>query len=441
MRPEPHHVAVRLGFDEATIRRLHARGHLSRLVLTEPEIRERLYHAHVADALARTGGSGGGHVRLASLPRRASAVALEAVAWASLAPPVASPARRPSRWWARRRPSRLGGRKLHRLRAGLPVRPPQFRRTRAAPRAPLLTLVLLLAALLLPSASAAMSGDQRLLVVLATYGPRPYTVASVEQTLRRAQAFLERSSVGKMRLRSQVTGWLTALNARPRCADWTSGEQSRLDSFVAPARRAATTAVHNLSDYDRIVYVLVGSDCQFRGIAWGRSAILTEEPTEQLILHELGHTYGLAHAASAACAQTCPIDETGDPFSPMGDGLDDFSTYEKRRLGWIPEPMHVRHAGLYSLARAELKNTFPHALVVPTPSGDYWLELHKARHLVIRLVLPEAAAPPFAAPATLLTNPSKKHRPWVASGETFRVAGSFTATLDRHGVRFTLTHP
>jgi hypothetical protein len=278
------------------------------------------------------------------------------------------------------------------------------------------------------------------LVALLTDGPRRYTVASVERTLRRTQAFLERASFGQMRLRSQVTGWLTAFTARPRCADWTSGETSRLDSFVAPARNAASSAGINLSDYDRIVYVVVGSDCHFRGIAWGRSVVLTQEPSVQLLLHELGHTYGLAHAASAPCVRVCPIDETGDPFSPMGGGFSDFSAYEKRQLGWIPAPLHVRHAGLYQLARADLKSTLPHALVVPTSVGDYWLEVRQPRRLVIRLVLPRAAAPPFAAPAILLTNPTNRQRPWVTSGETFRAAGSFTAKLEPHGIRLTLIH-
>jgi len=47
-------MAARLGFDETTIRRLAARGHLRRLTVTEPQIHARLYRAHVAYLLART---------------------------------------------------------------------------------------------------------------------------------------------------------------------------------------------------------------------------------------------------------------------------------------------------------------------------------------------------------------------------------------------------
>ena len=60
MQPEPHRVAARLGLDEPTIGRLEARGHLRRLALTEPQIRARLYCAHLAFLLARAGGKRGG---------------------------------------------------------------------------------------------------------------------------------------------------------------------------------------------------------------------------------------------------------------------------------------------------------------------------------------------------------------------------------------------
>ena len=39
-------IAACLGLEEATIRRLQARGYLLSFDLSEAEIRERLYHAH-----------------------------------------------------------------------------------------------------------------------------------------------------------------------------------------------------------------------------------------------------------------------------------------------------------------------------------------------------------------------------------------------------------
>jgi hypothetical protein len=306
------------------------------------------------------------------------------------------------------------------------------------PRARLLAVFALGAALLVPGAQGAVTGDQRVLVVLATYGPRPYTVADVQQTMKEAADFYERSSYGQMRIRSQVTGWLNAFTARPRCADWTSRDTTRLDAFVAPARAAAVSAGFNVSSYDRVVYSVVGSDCNFRGIAWSRSIVVTEVPTAPLVTHELGHTFGLPHAAASRCAATCPVDESGDPYSPMGDGFTDFSVYEKRQLGWLPEPLRIAKAGTYRLAPAGLKSNLPRALVLPTSEGQYWFELRKGRGIMVRLVVPESAAPPFAAPAVLLMNPTSKRRPWVATGETFRARGLFTAKLAGTGLRFTL---
>jgi hypothetical protein len=69
MQPEPHRVAARLGFDEATIGRLAARGHLRRLALTEPQIRARLYRGHVAYDLQSS------QTAIAGASRRAFSVA------------------------------------------------------------------------------------------------------------------------------------------------------------------------------------------------------------------------------------------------------------------------------------------------------------------------------------------------------------------------------
>lgn len=51
-RSEPHAAAARLGLDDTTIARAQARGHLDRLSLAEPQIRERPYRQHLASVLA-----------------------------------------------------------------------------------------------------------------------------------------------------------------------------------------------------------------------------------------------------------------------------------------------------------------------------------------------------------------------------------------------------
>jgi len=46
MALDPRRVAIRLGFEPVTIARLRSGGHLSKLALTQAEIRRRLYRAH-----------------------------------------------------------------------------------------------------------------------------------------------------------------------------------------------------------------------------------------------------------------------------------------------------------------------------------------------------------------------------------------------------------
>ncbi len=53
-----HDIAACLGLDEATLRRLQARGYLRTFDLSEAEIRERLYRAHRRHLLARSQHSG-----------------------------------------------------------------------------------------------------------------------------------------------------------------------------------------------------------------------------------------------------------------------------------------------------------------------------------------------------------------------------------------------
>jgi hypothetical protein len=96
-------------------------------------------------------------------------------------------------------------------------------------------------------------------------------------------------------------------------------------------------AGYQTADYDRIFYIVAGPDCGFHGIEFGNEVMIVREPDARLIVHELGHTFGLPHAgASAVCGTWCVTQEQGDLFSPMGIGFTDFSAYEKEQLGWIP---------------------------------------------------------------------------------------------------------
>ena len=101
-------------------------------------------------------------------------------------------------------------------------------------RAPLYAVAALFATtLLVQSAGAVAKGEERVLVVLATSGPKPYTVADVQQTVRQASSFISTASFGQTRLRVDVTPWLSAFNGNPGCGGTTNRS---LATVVAPAK-------------------------------------------------------------------------------------------------------------------------------------------------------------------------------------------------------------
>jgi hypothetical protein len=303
-------------------------------------------------------------------------------------------------------------------------------------RAPLYAVVALLATLLPHTAGAVAKGEERVLVILATSGPKPYSVAEVEQTVREANSFFQRSSLEQVRLQSDVTPWLPAFDRNPGCGGLT---RESFEAVIAPARVAATRAGYNSALYDETVYALAESRCAFHGETWGREVMLTRQPTLHVMLHELGHTLGLGHAQATNCTSGpvrsgCDVDATGDPLSPMGSGTMDFSAYEKVTLRWIPAQPRVTSPKRYTLATPTYKTTLPQALVVETWQGSWWIEYRSQfRGLVIRFVGDQGPRAPFAASSVLILSPKKAGRPWIVRGETYRIPSSFRVTLERAG--------
>ena len=170
--------------------------------------------------------------------------------------------------------------------------------------------------------------------MLATWGPTPFQAADVRRVVfTEADALVRRASFGRVSLRGEVTSWLSC-SPSPECTDewWAEGIPR---SVSVPAQAAAAERGYRLDDYNRFVYLMPSSRCAFIGLGAGEEALPNGVLTPELVVHELAHTWGLAHAGAAACIETCPLEEDGDYYSIMGIGSTDFTVPEKVRLGWL----------------------------------------------------------------------------------------------------------
>lgn len=296
----------------------------------------------------------------------------------------------------------------------------------------------------------AFKGEQKVLVVPVTWGPQPATVEEIHRVVFvETDAFMRAASYGKTWLVGDVTPWQSAYSARPECDP---------RAIASTARDAAAASGFDPARYDRFVFVFPRIDCPFRGLGSGEQAWINGAPDRKLVAHELGHTYGLAHANSWECSavQSCRVVEYGDPYSTMGFGEGDFNVFEKSFLGWLTNVARLQQSGSYQLDRVELPASAPQALVVTTASSEYWFELRLEQVRapfrggllpsgVLVRVGPNTAAPPealiYPQPNLILPDPIGAGRPALFTGETFRVPGAFDLTVagqlgDRADLRF-----
>jgi hypothetical protein len=248
-------------------------------------------------------------------------------------------------------------------------------------------------------------GDLRVLVIRATWGPAP----TASGDLSGAAAFYSRASFGKLKLHIEITPWLRAY-AEPVC--------STTPGAGAGAQAAARAAGYDVTAYGRLVYLFPDRTCSPGGLGIGREVFLSSDGgvlDDFALVHELGHTFGLPHATSRRS-------EYGDPLSPMGTGTLDFSALEKLKLGWISSVRRADRSGTYGVADIDEPSSSPQALVVPTASGEYWIE-HRgdSDRFIARIVRPNDPAHPVYLKSVYV---GQAHGRYVAP-KMFRVTRGF----------------
>ncbi len=286
--------------------------------------------------------------------------------------------------------------------------------------------------LLVPSAGAAQ-GELRVLYVLATWGPTPFSEADLERVAAETDAFFRGSSSGRLSLPGSNAGPLRL----PRAV---------FDSCDATVLRNASPA-STFAGFDRVAFVTpTVPSCQFLGEANPTEVFLNGAAFMALAAHELGHTLGLGHASRWDCAGgSCSVDEYGGEFSVMGGGAGDLNAFEKAKLEWLTGVARPTGNATHEIGPVDGATTLPQALVVTTAASEFWFESRggatpaflgsaeqPAGVAVIAGPANGAVASPYPRDNLLLPNPRGSGRFAYGPGETFTSPGAFRVTVERH---------
>ncbi|HXR57284.1 MAG TPA: Ig-like domain repeat protein, partial [Casimicrobiaceae bacterium] len=205
-------------------------------------------------------------------------------------------------------------------------------------------------------------------------------------------SFFRETSYGQQLMNVTVTpSWVKMNMARPATcgtADW----QNVGSSAEAAARSLG--AAYDPAGYQFVVYLFPTlSSCGWLGLAYigypHKSWINgTESFFTSAIAHEIGHNFGLLHAASLRCGSAiiggnCTASEYGDPFDTMGNQRAmHYNAMQKSKLGWIGSTTVQTYAGgsaTYTLTPLEVAGGTTYAVRIPTGSANrtYWVEFRQ----------------------------------------------------------------
>ena len=228
----------------------------------------------------------------------------------------------------------------------------------------------------------------KVLVILMRFNDSPaipFTQAQVQSEFAGGAGsasvaqFFSEASFGLQLLAPTVTAWLPTNVATPAGCNWSQ--------MASLGRTAATNAGYAVSTYQKLVYVFPRvSSCGWAGLGYvgASGAWINGYNTTKVYGHELGHNFGLLHAASLRCSGgpiggSCAASEYGDPFDMMGNQRAmHFNAPQKWDLGWIPAGSVATHTSgqtNYVLNPLELSGGSLYAVKVPVATNrTYWIE-------------------------------------------------------------------
>lgn len=195
-------------------------------------------------------------------------------------------------------------------------------------------------------------GSKRVLVIRIEYADRvggSVTVEKAQAVLAEVATFFTNASYGQCTISAEVSPVYrlpkpAAYYATTLTDDWDKDTM------------AAVSADYTISDYDRLVIASNASLADIPSTRLNYTALGTVESerlwilgsayfSADIVIHELGHTFGLLHANLWSVTDGNPLSaggtsvEYGDLFDVMGFGYApacDFSPPEKAELGWLP---------------------------------------------------------------------------------------------------------
>ncbi len=245
------------------------------------------------------------------------------------------------------------------------------------------------------SAAAAVSGEQRTIVLLANFTDAALS-CSTDEVRDLMFTDISDNSVDDLYQETSLTEvWFTGDVAGPYTLDYYSSGSCDYSGWASALEAAASAEGINFSAYNRKVYVSPRSNT----CGWAGLGTVGGNPSRSWILrcgipdvyaHELGHNLGMYHASKETVTPDGKktINEYGDTSDIMGYGgypLRQINAPHQEQMGWrAPAQIQtVTAGGLYDIAPLELyalETVAPQVLKIAIPNtyDSYYLSYRQS---------------------------------------------------------------